>query len=270
MTRVIVHAGFHKTGTTSLQGFLEQNEHLLAPDVGIYLKDRLKPAHRLGGFFGARPDAFRRWLFRRGFRRFLNTVPDTPTIIISRENFSGTILGYRDFRLRPHHRYAPMAIPLAQEIIRGLQHRFGADVEIAFLYTTREGEGFLESTWRHVVRTRPMRQDYASFRAGFTSPPDLATEAQEIASAIAPVPVHIAPLEIYGSDRFGPARALLDLIDPPAEVEARLAPAPRSNRGPSTALTQTFLEMNRKRWRRRALHAAKRKMILKERQSSSK
>ena len=29
--RVIVHAGFHKTGTTSLQDFLYQNKSSLAP-----------------------------------------------------------------------------------------------------------------------------------------------------------------------------------------------------------------------------------------------
>jgi hypothetical protein len=33
MTRVIVHAGYHKTGTTSLQDFLHRNRAALAPHL---------------------------------------------------------------------------------------------------------------------------------------------------------------------------------------------------------------------------------------------
>ncbi|MEJ2020095.1 MAG: hypothetical protein P8X51_18060 [Maritimibacter sp.] len=151
MTRVIVHAGFHKTGTTSLQSFLKRNTDALAPYAAIYLQRALKRARYLGRIYGQRPVFWRRWMFRRGFREFLASIPDAPTIVISRESFSGMMLGYRGARLRRCRRYASMAIPLAREIIRELRRRFGPEVEIEFLYTTREGESFLKSTWGHVL-----------------------------------------------------------------------------------------------------------------------
>jgi hypothetical protein len=270
MTRVIVHAGFHKTGTTSLQGFLKRNAKALSPYIAIYQKQALKRARHPGRLYGQFPVVWRRWLFRFAFREFLATVPDAPTIVISRENFSGTMLGYRGARLRRCRRYAPMAIPLAREITRELQRRFGPEVEIEFLYTTREGESFLKSTWGHVLRTSRLTLDYESFRASFGALPDLEAEAREIAEAIAPVPVFIAPLESFGPDRFGPARALLDMLDLPAEVEAGLKPAMRNNPGQSEALSQRFLEMNRGNMRGRALYSAKETLAMDERPAATR
>ncbi|MEJ1992693.1 MAG: hypothetical protein P8X50_13630 [Maritimibacter sp.] len=269
MTRVIVHAGFHKTGTTSLQSFLKRNTDALAPYAAIYLQRALKRARYLGRIYGQRPVFWRRWMFRRGFREFLASIPDAPTIVISRESFSGMMLGYRGARLRRCRRYASMAIPLAREIIE-LRRRFGPEVEIEFLYTTREGESFLKSTWGHVLRTSRLTLDYESFRASFGALPDLEAEAREIAEAIAPVPVFIAPLESFGPDRFGPARALLDMLDLPAEVEAGLKPAMRNNPGQSEALSQRFLEMNRGSLRGRALYSAKETLAMDERPAATR
>lgn len=265
MTRVIVHAGFHKTGTTSLQGFLERNKKALKPHIAIYQKQALKGVLHAGTRYGQLPVFWRRWMFRTKLRAFLNAIPDAPTIVISRETLSGMILGDRGHHLRIHRRYASMAIPLAQEIIRELQRRFGTNAEIEFLYTTREGESFLQSVWRHLVRTRRFKMEYPQFRAFFGDPPDLALEAAEIARAIAPVPVHIAPLETYGQDRFGPARALLDLLALPKEVEAKLQPAIRNNPGQSDDLSQVFLEMNRSKMRKRELAATKHDLAMAER-----
>ncbi len=262
MTRVIAHAGFHKTGTTSLQAFLERNAGALAPHIAIYQKQALKRARHPGRLYGQFPVVWRRWLFRYAFREFLATVADAPTIVISRENFCGMMLGLRGNR--PRH-YAHTAVPLAREIIRELRRRFGPEVKIEFLYTTRDGESFLKSVWGHALRTTRLRQDYPAFRAGFGPLPDLDAEARAIAEAIAPVPVHIAPLETYGPNPFGPARALLDLLDLPKELEASLKPATRNNPGQSDALSQTFLELNRGALRGRALYAVKEELAMAER-----
>lgn len=270
MTRVIVHAGFHKTGTTSLQAFLGRNAQRLQPYMAIYQKTDLKRARYLGRWYGQRPVFWRRWLFRLGFRAFLQSVPDAPVIVISRESFSGMMLRFRGGRLRPPRRYAPMAIPLAQEIIRETRHRFGPDVRIEFLYTTRAARPFVNSLWRHILRTSKLTQDEARFTAGFTPLPDLEAEAETIRQAIAPVPVHTAALEDYADHPFGPAQALLDLVNVPPETQAKLRPVDRHNPGQSEALSQEFLKMNRSHLRGRKLYEAKEALAMAERPAQTR
>lgn len=270
MTRVIVHAGFHKTGTTSLQAFLERNAGMLSPYAAIYLKTGLKRARYLGRLYGQRPVFWRRWLFRLGLREFLNGIPDAPVIVLSRESFSGMMPGFRGGRLRRVRRYAPMAIPLAHEIIRETRRRFGPDVQIEFLYTVRAPEPFLNSLWRHVLRTSRLRQDYPTFRKSFIPQPDLRAEAETIARAIAPVTVHVAALEDYADARFGPAKALLDLLNLPPDVARHLHPATHNNPGQSAELSARFLEMNRGKLRGRALYEAKEKLAMQERPADTR
>ncbi len=265
MTRIIVHAGFHKTGTTSLQALLERNKARLAPYAAIYLKTALGSARYLGRWYGQRPSVLRLWLFRRGFRSFLNGIEDAPVIVISRESFAGMMLGFRGARLRPPRTYAPMSIPLAQAIIRELRRRFGADAQIEFLYTTRQPDAFLHSVWRHVLRASRLKRDYPEFRAAFGPPPDLEAEARAIGKAIAPVPVHTAELETYADDPFGPGRAVLDLLDIPPKTRARLRPVDRHNPGQSEDLSRLFLSMNRGNLGRKALQQAKDKLATQER-----
>lgn len=265
MTRVIIHAGFHKTGTTSLQAFLGRNARRLQPYMAIYQKTDLKRARYLGRWYGQRPVFWRRWLFRFGFRDFLKSVPDAPVIVISRESFSGMMLGFRGTRLRPARRYAPMAIPLAREMIRETRRRFGPDVQIEFLYTTRAAQPFVNSLWRHVLRTSKLTQNEAEFTAGFTPLPDLEAEAGTIRKALSPVPVHTAAIETYADHPFGPAKALLDLLGIPPETQAKLRPVDRHNPGQSEALSQEFLTMNRSRLRGRALYEAKEALAMAER-----
>ncbi|KKL72412.1 hypothetical protein LCGC14_2085140, partial [marine sediment metagenome] len=207
--RIIIHAGFHKTGTTSLQGFLSRNRAALAPHATIYIKTDLGPARYLGRWYGQRPVFWRRWLFRAGWRRFLRSIPASPVIIISRESLSGMMPGFRRHG-RTVTGYEGSAIPLAREIVTGLRQRFGPDCQIEFLYTLREGESLLRSLHGHILRSSPLTEDWPEFRARFPDAPDLGTEAAQIAKAIAPVPVHSAWLEDLVRHPHGPGGAITD------------------------------------------------------------
>lgn len=265
MVKVIVHAGFHKTGTTSLQAFLERNRKPLKPHADIYLKTDLKTARFLGRWYGQRPVFWRRWLFRRGFRKFLNGIPAAKTIVLSRESFSGIMLGYHANGRRPRQTYAPVASTLALEIIRGLKKRFGPGVQITFLYTLRNGENLLQSLHGHILKTSPLTEDFATFCQTFGPAPDLKAEAEKIRQAIAPVPVETATLESLADHRFGPAKAILDLLDLPPDLLKNLKPATRNNPGQSEALRRKFLAMNRTSNRARDLKTQKQLLADQER-----
>lgn len=262
--RILVHAGFHKTGTTSLQGFLQDNRALLRPWARIHMKRGLGPLRYLGRWYGQRPVIWRRWLFRAGLARVLATLPDDPVIVISRESLSGMMPGFtRRGRMVTGYAEAPV---LAREIVRGLRRRFGPGARIEFLYTLREREAWLASIHGHILRTSPVTEDFAAFRARFGPPPDLAAEAAAVARAVAPVPVHTRWLEQAAGHRLGPGRFMLELLGVPEAEWPRFPDAATGNPGPSAALRARFLDLNRSAGR--AARAEKARLAAAERQAT--
>ncbi len=242
---MIVHAGFHKTGTSSLQDYLGKNRRVLKPYTDIYLKNDFLKAGNLGRRYGFQPYFRRRMQFRFALRSFLNSIPEAETIILSWEGFSGIMPGHRRFGGRTIQNYTRSAIPLAKEIIRETQGRFGMDVQVEFLYTTREAKPWIKSVYGHLSRSIRIRADLAGFCGLFNKIPDMETEAAKIAEAISPVPVHTAKLEQYGPTRLGMAQAVFDLVDIPKDVLEKLPKAKRTNRGqPDKTITRFWVLNN--------------------------
>ncbi|GHE98748.1 hypothetical protein GCM10016455_19350 [Aliiroseovarius zhejiangensis] len=261
MTHVIVHAGFHKTGTTSLQDFLAQNRTALAPWLDYYGQRDFMNAGAAARLYAQRPFPHRLYVFRRAFRTFLAAIPDHDTIILSRESFSGGMPGHRMLGGRMITSYLPAARRLARSIVKELRLRFGPDVTITFFYTTREREAWLRSVHGHLLRSIRLTDDYDTFRGRF--PMDIAPieQARQMADALSPIPVVTAALEDHADDPHGLASALLDLADVPAAVRADLAPAPHRNRGQGENLRATFLALNRQRLSKQELKAQKERLL---------
>jgi len=245
VTWVIVHAGYHKTGTTSLQDFLRDNRAQLAPVLTAYGKADFHDAGSYARIYAQRPFPWRLWRFRRALRRFLARIPDSRVIVLSRETFSGGMPGHRTWRGSLMTSYHRPARALARVIIDELRRRFGQSVDITFFYTTRPTEPWIASVYGHLLRSIRLTDDFAAFRARL---PDLAgpsEEAARMAAALAPVPVVTAALEDYADHREGPAAALLDHIGVPRHIRARLRPARHSNHGQNDRMRGAFLDLNR-------------------------
>ncbi len=257
MTRVIVHAGFHKTGTTGLQEFLARNRTILQPYFDLFLNQDFPEVGATSRIYAQRPFPWRKRMFRRAFRRFLSTVPAADAIILSRETFAGVMPGHRNIFGRLIVDQSNTAIRLARVIVTELRRRFGPDTEIQFLYTTRTQGPWLRSVYGHLLRSIHLRDDFETFRAGFNTPPDPERDARTIATALAPVPVYIARLEDFADHPEGTAAALLDLLDIPEITRQQLRPAPHANRGQSPELEQEFLRLNRSGQRKSTLKATK-------------
>jgi len=243
-TRVIVHAGFHKTGTSSLQNYLGRQRKKLKPFVDIYLKKDFLKAGNLGRRYGLQPYFRRRMQFRFALRAFLMSIPNAENIVLSWEGFSGVMPGHRRLGARTIQSYSRSAIPLAKEIIRELRRRFGDDVQIEFLYTTRASDPWIKSVYGHLSRSIRIKPDLAGFRDQFKLLPDLMQEADLIKQAIMPVPVHTARLEQHGTSRFGPAQAVFDLLDLPPEAIDKLPDAKRINAGQPDKMVAQFHMLN--------------------------
>jgi len=245
MTRVIVHAGFHKTGTSSLQDFIAQNHTALAPYLRYYSKPDLPAAGTAARLYGQRPYVWRRLGFRRAFRRFLAGIPDDPTIVISRETFGGIMPGHRDLFGRQINDMTATAIALAQEMTAAIHRRFGPQTEIVLLYTTRQTDSWMASVYGHLLRSIHLTTDFPEFLAGFEPLPDPQKSANRIAKALSPIPVHIARLEDFSDHPHGPAAAVLDLARVPDQARARLTRAAHKNPRQPASLEKEFLKLNR-------------------------
>ncbi len=245
MTKVIVHAGFHKTGTTSLQDFFSDNKAALAPYVAYYGKADFLKTGGHARIYAQRPFPHRLIKFRRSLRRFLQSIPDDKIIVLSRETFSGGMPGHHSLGGRLMVSYERAATRLAKVIISELKKRFGPDVDITFFYTVRAREPWIKSIYGHLLRSIRIADDFESFRDQFPEQLSPANEAAKLTKKLAPVPVVTSALEQTSQLPDGPASALLDLLEIPKDVRASLRPVEAKNTANSADLQDAFLKLNR-------------------------
>lgn len=256
-TKVIVHAGYHKCGTTSLQDFLKANKSALKPCFDVYGKTDFLAAGAHARIYSQRPYRWRLWRFRRSLRRFLNSIEAAETIILTRETFSGGMSGHRRLTGRIMTGYFSPSKPLSGVIISELRRRFGPDTEIIFAYSTRQKESWIKSVHGHLLRSIRLKDDFTKFRARF---PDLLSpqeEAAQMAQHLAPVKTVTFALEDYAKHPEGPAAGLLDYLGVPQSIRKMLKPAKRANSGQSGAARAEFLALNRSTKNKAALKRAK-------------
>lgn len=260
MTRIVVHAGFHKTGTTSLQQCLRAHDPQLAPHVALYYGARLGPVQHRGRHYGYEPTDEKLARFRRGLRRFLRDIPDAGQIVLTREAFSGALLGETRTDGSRITCYHPTSVPLARELLAGLRARFGNGAEISFLYSTRDNDSMIASAHRHLLRLRRMTDDLDAFRASLSFDKD--TELDALRAALADVPLIEAPLAQTGAAPAGPASAVLDLLDLPDDLRAGIRWTRRNRPGQSADLSAELLHLNRTVADEAKLKSMKAKLLL--------
>lgn len=139
--RIIVHPGFHKTGTSSLQACLAANRAALAERLRLVLLDELPAPVRCATRFAVGLDPLDLAAFTASFCETCEGLADTaaPAIVISCEGLSGRTPGKHGII-----DYAA-ALPLAQAMERGFQAVFGRSADVTFLYTTRARQPWLHS-----------------------------------------------------------------------------------------------------------------------------
>lgn len=255
--RILVHSGFHKTGTSSLQGFLDMHSEPLAPYFYAFGRFQAPAIDEAAKTYAQKRFPWRLAAFRRAVRNYLSGAPLDRNIVISMESLSGLMPGHRLYGGARAEAYSDTAIAMAKVLVRELRRAFGADIDIVFLFTTRQQEDWLRSVHGHLLRSIRLTDDYEAFRTQFIDLPTLPEQAAKIAALLAPIRVEIAALEAYTLCRIGPARAVLDLMDVPKEVRTMLAPAPRANVGQPFDLRTTFLKLNREITNKAALKARK-------------
>ncbi len=254
--RVVIHAGFHKTGTTSIQRTLHANGPVLWPVMALGLRWRLKPVLHAARAFSAWRDDLSLVEFTARFEEYLEDLDlGSRGLLIASEELCGHLPGRDDIA---DYRAAPL---LMRRLADVLEQRFGAALDLTFPFTLRRAGGWLESAWAEHVKSSRMTLDLAGFRARHAAAADLSGMVERIREAVAPHPLETAWIEDIAEAELGPVTPLLDLMRLAPERRARIVPQPRANTRLPAVLLAEMLEINRRAPDADAAKAAKAALI---------
>lgn len=244
MRRVLLHAGFHKTGTSSLQECLRENGDLLAPlwrvETLLYNPSMRAATQAARAYsLGRKPADL--GLFRAALVPWLDQMALEPGqgLMISSEDFAGHMPGVGSVRSYDALR------PILTAFVDLVGQFFGKRAEFSVLLTTRGAEAWRRSLYWQQAKGSQQKLDFAEFTARLPKAADHAAVAAATRAAVAPWPVTLTALETVQHRRLGPAEALFDLADLPAELRAALRPVAARNTAPRADLAAQFVALNR-------------------------
>lgn len=259
--RILLHPGFHKTGTSSLQRGALARARDLEPHLRMLLTPDILGAARAARRHSAQPSAQTLTRFSEEFAAAVRPLKadDPRALMISSEDLSGHLPGLRGITT---YRAAPALVQAAVAVLRA---QFGAATAICVLFTTRAPDPWLKSLYWQNLRAQRLTDDFEIFRARLAPAADharIVNETRTILSAQADV--QSRDIETCGATPLGPLGAALDLLGVPLDP---LAPLPRHNRQPEDA-ARDLLALNRSALPDDVLAEAKREVLRTYRRTS--
>ena len=255
--RVVIHPGFHKTGTTSLQASLQAHAVTLGPQVQVQTrKSHAGLAHAA--------DLARAWSISRdsvatarlaaalqSWAADLRLAPGQ-VLLVSCEDLSGHMPGHRGL---PDYAAAPS---LARALADALAQRFGPALDLRFLFTTRAATPWLRSVHWQLANHPMMELSADKFARRFAKAAAFAPLLDAVRAMLPGVPVVEARLEDLAECRLGPVTALYELAGLDSTA---LMPVAAANQRPPHDLAEVFVAMNRTGMAPTLLAEMKRRLI---------
>lgn len=238
--RIVIHAGFHKTGTSSVQAMLSTNKPALGPHLRVLLrKDFEALTNWTRRASASRDPADLRVVRRKAFVVFRDLTPDDARpVLLSAEDLAGVLPGRRGV---PGY---DVTGAILTAICDGIGQAWGEAAQPLFYFSTRAAEPWLRSVWWQNLRATRLTDDLDTFRRTHAGAADLEKVLRRAAETC-PAPVTSFALEDTAPFRLGPAEPLLELAGIAAEVRAGLDPAERVNSTPDPEIQAEFLKLNR-------------------------
>jgi len=228
--RLIVHAGFHKTGTTSIQKALKAHRAQLRPHVRIGLRPAM-----VGLCEAARAYSVSRSALDLGLVQYeaaelaTDWVGATGTLLLSSEDLSGHMPGRRGLR----------SYDAAPKLVTAMVAAWRAvipDLEITFVYTTRTAAPWLASCHMQHLRATRITLAQEDYVRDFAASADLNDIVDQVRAAVPDIAVRRFALE------DGPFAPLLQLAGIPDPLWPDM---PHRNRGEPDSLRAALLAINR-------------------------
>lgn len=261
MKRLVLHIGFHRTGTTSTQYFFNSNRLILSEYCAVYTaappNNLARAASKWTRRYSRQPNPECIEKFETSFGAFIDLVRTIPqaVAIASDEDF----LGHVPLR-GTRNDYAEMMPMVA---VMGRVLRRNADWLDARIHLSYRDEGrWLRSLYSHHLRGKRLRHDFREFCDALAPAINFATLIESYRLALDGVALSASRLEDNQDMDFGPATPLLKLAEIPIDLVGRLAMTEPQRRGPSDRALRMILRINRNRWISDARAAAIKKTVV--------
>lgn len=239
MTQIIIHPGFHKTGTSTLQASLRANHDILAEDFLILLdQDIVGLSGAAKGYSASRSDLDLGLVLYEAALIAEQFIPEPKKIVLSSESLCGYIPGrngVQDYSAAPDL-LAAISTAFAQTL---------PDAKLTYIFSTRNAESWLESCYAQHLRASRMTLPQQDYLTRFKPSANLTQVIADCMTALPLADINSARLEDCPKSRLGMLDSLLDLADYPEMKRKNLSPAAVANKAPSPAQLSALLEINR-------------------------
>ena len=237
--RIILHAGFHKTGTSSVQQVLRANRAILKPELAMRLKGQMKDLMHATRGYSTWRDPLTLAKATRRFGVVLDSLALMPrrVLVISAEELSGHMPGRA--RLTDYSA-API---LLQRFSEEISARF-PKAEQAIYFSTRDPDAWLRSAYWEHVKSSSITLNYDDFIGAYEQAVDFEKVISTTKKTIQ-ADVYDTPLEDSDDLPLGPADPLLDLCDISPELRKKIIPQPAKNQRMDDAVLLALLDANR-------------------------
>ena len=238
--QVIVHAGFHKTGTTTVQKTLRLNRTALAPHVNIILRSDMLSVCETARAYSASGDVLDLALFQYELAQLAESwdISDARPVLLASEDLAGHMPG----------RYGLTSYAATPQLMQTLVETLAEirpDAQTQFFFSTRDADPWLASCYVQHLRAIRLTLTIDEYKAVYHDSARLGAIIDQIATEVAPQPVHHSALESSQIRPLGPLAPVLDLIDLPQAVLVSLAPHPPANIASSQQKIDQMLALNR-------------------------
>lgn len=223
MRKFIIHAGFHKTATTTVQKTLEQHNDLIAPHIEYLDRKRLKPVRIAAQVYSSSLDPVDLSIFEMRFCELLISLDeqDDRCVLMSSEDFSGYLIGRHGVTT-----YAA-AVPLVGAIKNMLRAVYDTEPNLAVYFSTRR-DGWLKSCYGQLTKNRAIELSFEEFSSQHAEATNFDAIVSRVRSEIKPSKVISADLEDL-TGRLGPLQPLLDLCELKPDVQSGIILLPPQN-----------------------------------------
>ena len=159
MQQIVVHAGFHKTWTTTIQSFLMENDKHLWPYMALVMPAHISEVIKFAtthSVIGGPISCDKLRLRMVEFLRSLD-IGKKRHLCISAEDLVGLTQGCSG---KETYAGSPALMATARD---ALYEVFGPDLPITFYLSTRNPDRWLRSSYWQNLRSLPLRMAYATF-----------------------------------------------------------------------------------------------------------
>lgn len=253
-SKIVIHAGFHKTGTTSVQAMLRENADLLDPHVRVLLKEHFEDLTKTARSFSIEPrEETLAEVAKSAAGFFAGMDRDDPRpILMASEDLSGHMPGRHGLESYDSAGLIMKCIAVAAFAC------LGDDTDVTFYFSVRDRTAWLRSTWWQNLRSTRLTLDFEDYARRFDEADSLEEILDGVAADVAPAKVTSRRLEDIGNGPLGPLDPVLDLLDLPGLERTALKALPPENVQPDMGIDAVFLALNRSRLADKDVQTAKR------------